>query len=115
MPDRPRDHEREEALGMNRQIDRREFINGILIGAGAITASGWLVACTPDGGTAEATATSAVTGSTSPGGTAAYPPALTGLRGSMQSTASVMHALRDGGTWDAWVRPPSWTSTTTWW
>ena len=101
MPDRPRDHEREEALGMNRQIDRREFINGILIGAGAITASGWLVACTPDGGTAEATATAAVTGSTSPGGTAAYPPALTGLRGSMQSTASVMHALRDGGTWDA--------------
>ena len=50
MPDRPRDREREEALGMNRQIDRREFINGILIGAGAITASGWLVACTPDGG-----------------------------------------------------------------
>ena len=64
MPDRPRDHEREEALGMNRQIDRREFINGILIGAGAITASGWLVACTPDGGSPEATATAAVTGST---------------------------------------------------
>ena len=68
MPDRPRDHEREEALGMNGKIERREFINGILIGAGAITASGWLVACTPDGGTAEATATAAVTGSTSPGG-----------------------------------------------
>ena len=62
MPDRPRDREREEALGMNRQIDRREFIDGILIGASAITASGWLVACTPDGGTAEATATAAVTG-----------------------------------------------------
>ena len=67
MPDRPRDHEREEALGMNRQIDRREFINGILIGAGAITASGWLVACTPDGGSSEATATAAVTGSSEPG------------------------------------------------
>ena len=101
MPDRQRDHEREEALGMNRQIDRREFINGILIGAGAITASGWLVACTPDGASSAATATAAATGSTSPGGTAAYPPALTGLRGSTQSTASVMHALRDGGTWDA--------------
>ena len=55
-------------LGMERGISRRDFLNGIPLGVGALTlpgASGWLLgACT------------------APGPSGPYPPALTGLRGS---------------------------------
>ena len=86
----------DDDLGMSRPISRREFIDGVLIGAGAITATGWLAACTPE--SAGTTSTAAPTD----GATAAsYPPALTGMRGSTVDVASAMHALRDGAAWDA--------------
>ena len=77
-------------LGMDRRITRRDFLNGIPLGAGALAlpgASGWLLgACT------------------APGPTGPYPPALTGLRGSHAGSFEVAHELRDrvedSGSWD---------------
>ena len=75
---------------MGRQISRRDFLNGIPVGVGALAlpgASGWLLgACMP------------------PGPSDPYPPALTGLRGSHPGSFEVAHELRDrvekGGFWD---------------
>lgn len=70
---------RDRALGMNRSITRRDFLNGaaLTIGAAAIGMR--------------------------PGGARAagipYPPALTGLRGHNPEAFSAMHALRDGTFW----------------
>ena len=77
-------------LGMERQITRRDFLNGIPLGVGALTlpgASGWLLgACA------------------APEPTGPYPPALTGLRGSHPGSFEVAHSLRDQvqatGPWD---------------
>jgi len=77
-------------LGMHRKISRRDFLNGIPVGVGALAlpgASGWLLgACTASGPTGP------------------YPPALTGLRGSHPGSFEVAHELRDrvenGGSWD---------------
>ncbi len=75
---------------MERGISRRDFLNGIPLGVGALTlpgASGWLLgACT------------------APGPSGPYPPALTGLRGSHPGSFEVAHELRDRvantGPWD---------------
>ena len=81
---------RDRELGMGRKISRRDFLNGIPVGVGALAlpgASGWLLgACTP------------------PGASGPYPPALTGLRGSHPGSFEVAHELRDRaartGSWD---------------
>ena len=75
---------------MERGISRRDFLNGIPLGLGALTlpgASGWLLgACAP------------------PGPSGPYPPALTGLRGNHPGSFEVAHELRDrvggAGAWD---------------
>lgn len=77
-------------LGMERGITRRDFLNGIPLGAGALAlpgASGWLLgACS------------------GPGPAGPYPPALTGLRGSHPGSFEVAHELSGrveaGGPWD---------------
>lgn len=77
-------------LGMRREISRRDFLNGIPLGAGALALPGlpgWLAGgCSP------------------PAPPGPYPPALTGLRGSHPGSFEVAHALRDrfrsGGGWD---------------
>ncbi|WP_246737407.1 FAD/NAD(P)-binding protein [Nordella sp. HKS 07] len=71
----------ERALGMDRQITRREFLDGMLVTAGAFAAAG----------------TGTVLAETGP---APYPPALTGLRGQAQASFSLLHALRDGAFWE---------------
>lgn len=76
MPPSPREH----ALGMNAPITRRDFLDGVLLAAGALSATAF-------GGTAEARALD-------------YPPALTGLRGQTSSAFAALHALRDGAFWD---------------
>ena len=84
MTRRPPDHEQRDRedgdrdLGMHRPISRRDFMNGALVGASAFGASivgrpAW---------------------SAEP--PAAYPPKLTGLRGSHVGSFEVAHALRDG-------------------
>ena len=70
-------------LGMHVPITRRDFVNGLAIGAGAAAASQWLPA-----GMADLLAQDAP-----------YPPARTGLRGSHAGSFETLHALRDGQFW----------------
>jgi spermidine dehydrogenase len=86
MTDPKDDRSRDRKLGMDRPITRRDFLNGIAIGATAV-ASGPLFAA-PDSGPAAA--------QDAPG---YYPPLLTGMRGSHPGSFEGAHALRDGRTW----------------
>jgi len=78
----PRDRE----LGMSRRITRRDFLNGVsmAVGGSALASSiGPFPALAAD----------------HPG--SAYPPALTGMRGSYDATYGVAHSLRDGTFWES--------------
>ena len=80
---------------MDRPITRRDFVNGIALGAGA-AASGSLFAAT--------TATTPSSGSLPAGAQDAYgyyPPLLTGMRGNHPGSFEDAHALRDGQNWPA--------------
>jgi len=66
-PDARPDEKKRRKLGMDRPITRREFIDGILIGAGSITASGWLEACTSSGGDSGTSSSAGATPSGSAG------------------------------------------------
>ncbi len=69
---------RDRELGMQRRITRRDFLNGTTMAAGAaLIGPRWLQALEGD----------------------AYPPALTGLRGSHDGSYEAAHALRDGDFW----------------
>jgi spermidine dehydrogenase len=75
-------------LGMDRAITRRDFLNGVAIGAAGLVASPWLAGL--DAQTAAQFAQDA------PG---YNPPALTGMRGSHDGSYEVAHALRDPRFW----------------
>ncbi len=75
---------RDRALGMDRPIARRDFLNGIALGAGGIAAAGM--------GLAPATAATPFAQDV-PG---YYPPTRTGMRGSHPGSYEAAHALRDG-------------------
>jgi len=77
---------RDRELGMHREITRRDFLNGMAVGAGGALASPWL-------GGLLAGQTSAASAQDRPG---YYPPTLTGMRGSHPGAFEVAHALRDG-------------------
>ena len=62
---------------MDREITRRDFLDGMAIGVGALALTPW---------------SSLAYGDESRG----YPPALTGLRGSAPGSYEIAHALRDG-------------------
>ena len=85
-------------LGMDRDINRRDFLNGASIAiAGAVLAPG-------DTGaqgrpTAPAPAAPPFT-DPSPNQERYYPPALTGMRGSHEGSFEVAHEMRFGATWD---------------
>lgn len=75
--------ERDKALGMDRPISRRDFLNGVAL-------------------TVTAAALSAVPGGASIAATPASDPAkLTGLRGHSETAMNIMHAMRDGAFWDS--------------
>lgn len=79
----------DRALGMDRQISRRDFINGVsTTAAGALLLPRWAMAM-------EAAQESAP--EQAPG---YYPPALTGMRGDHEGSFEVAHALRDRRTVD---------------
>lgn len=63
-------------------MTRRDFLNGVAVSIGAALAPSWSVSAN------------------------AYPPALTGLRGSTDDAATAAHALRDGLQF-AWASAPS--------
>ncbi len=73
----------DDRLGMNRPIQRRDFLNGV-----AVTAAGLVSA------RAEATAAAAPQDAVG-----YYPPSLTGMRGSHPGSFEVAHSLRDGTFW----------------
>ena len=77
----------DDELGMGREITRRDFLNGVAVGAGALAVPEWAL------GAEEADyAPEKVTGY--------YPPALTGMRGNHDGTFTYAHRLRDGDAWD---------------
>jgi spermidine dehydrogenase len=75
--------------GMGCPITRRDFLNGVVIGAGGLLASDPVLAALLDDDKAPEKA---------PG---YYPPALTGMRGNHDGTFTYAHRLRDGKRWDA--------------
>ena len=77
-----------EILGMDRAIDRRDFLNGVAVGAAALS-SGFAHAAPA--------APQDVPGY--------YPPALHGLRGSHPGAFENAHALRDGTFWEHAKKP----------
>lgn len=86
---------RHEQLGMLDNIERRDFINGVLKGSLAVAASG----LAPDvlAAAAGMPVAAAGTGAAAPPPAGPYPPALTGMRGSGYPKAyEAGHALRDG-------------------
>jgi spermidine dehydrogenase len=74
---------KDRALGMDCRISRRDFLDGVALGVGLAAAGAAGL------GSRGARADSA-----------AYPPALTGLRGHNPGAYSVMHAVRDGTFWE---------------
>jgi spermidine dehydrogenase len=77
----------DRALGMDRDITRRDFLNGVAVAlTGSLVAPSWL--SEPGAQTPAA--------QDAPG---YYPPALTGLRGSHPGSFEVAHALTQGRTW----------------
>jgi spermidine dehydrogenase len=74
-------------LGMDRNITRRDFLNGVAVGTGGAVA-GSVLPGLPWEALAPATA-----GQDQPG---YYPPALTGMRGSHEGSFEVAHDVRDG-------------------
>jgi spermidine dehydrogenase len=75
--------------GMGCPITRRDFLNGVAIGAGGLVASDPMLAAL----LSEETALEKAPGY--------YPPALTGMRGNHDGTFTYAHKLRDGKRWDA--------------
>jgi spermidine dehydrogenase len=81
---------RDRQLGMGRRITRRDFLNGVAVGIGALG-----YGSLPD--LAQGTHAAFQAGADS---AKSYPPALTGMRGSAPGAYDVAHALRDGDFWE---------------
>jgi spermidine dehydrogenase len=98
MPQEKQDRSRDRLLGMDRPITRRDFLNGIAIGAAA-AASGPLLAASPDPGAAAAVPGAARLPPAAQDAFGYYPPLLNGLRGNHPGSFEDAHALRDAKTW----------------
>src|SRR5262245_20055544 len=82
---------RDRELGMRRRITRRDFLNGVAVGIGALGSASFAdFSLGADGGSPVAS-----------GATDLYPPAVTGLRGSQPGSYDIAHALRDGTFWES--------------
>lgn len=75
---------RDRQLGMDRPITRRDFLNGVAVGVGALGLS----------------QLPGLAGNHQGGQSQTDPPALTGMRGLAPGSFDVAHALRDGTFWD---------------
>jgi spermidine dehydrogenase len=76
----------DDALGMDRDISRRDFVQGTLVGIGVCAA----------GGVSALAASPAFAADALPLPPGDYPPAKTGMRGSHPGSFESAHALRDG-------------------
>jgi spermidine dehydrogenase len=81
----------DRALGMDREISRRDFLNGVAVSVGGLLAADPLFAAIANAEKASAPEKSADY----------YPPALTGMRGNHDGTFTYPHRLRDGEPWDS--------------
>src|SRR5208282_3922432 len=88
-------------LGMDREITRRDFLNGVAVGVGGAVAAGALCPETLfAAGMAGHNVASAVPGDAAPEKSADYyPPAKMGMRGNHDGTFTYAHLLRDGVNW----------------
>ncbi len=85
-------------LGMNREINRRDFLSGTSIAiAGAVLAPGDVGA---QGRNAQPAPAASAVVDQSPSQETYYPPTRTGMRGSHPGSFEVAHGMRDGVTWD---------------
>ncbi len=84
------DHDRQ--LGMGSPITRRDFLNGVAVGVGGAMAAGWDLPGGPEGSPLRSTLLAQ-------GPAGAYPPALTGLRGSHAGSFEAFHSMKDGAFW----------------
>src|SRR6202030_3058677 len=75
---------KDRELGMHRPITRRDFLNGVALGAGGVLAADPMLLALM----MEEYAPEKARGY--------YPPALTGMRGNHDGTFTYAHALRDG-------------------
>ena len=86
---------RDRSLGMNRDITRRDFLNGVSIAVGgSLLTSGtpWLYGLLDPAFAPEKDPSY-------------YPPALMGMRGNHDGSFTVAHSLRDGTFWDKAGKP----------
>jgi spermidine dehydrogenase len=91
-------HKKDRELGMDREISRRDFLNGVAVGAGAslLTASFG----------AEQLLAAGVLDDSSPEKAADYyPPAKLGMRGNHDGSFTMAHRMRDGEAPDALGEP----------
>ena len=79
---------RDRALGMDRPISRRDFLNGVALAVGGSAAAQLGL-----GGPAQAATP------------VAYPPSLGGLRGHSEGAMTIAHSLRDGTFWQSAPAP----------
>jgi len=80
---------KDRRLGMHCPITRRDFLNGVAVGAGGLVAADPMLAAL-------------LVDETAPEKAAGYyPPALTGMRGNHDGTFTYAHQLRDGKRWDS--------------
>ena len=86
---------RDCALGMHRNITRRDFLNGMAVGVGGVLANPWI---------AGLLSAQTLTASAQDRG-GYYPPTLNGMRGSHPGAFEVAHALRDGTFWEKAGKP----------
>jgi len=87
------EHSKDKELGMHCPITRRDFLNGVALGASALVAlPSWME-------------TMAQAESSSPQSPAYYPPALMGMRGNHDGSFTYAHAMRDGDSWDSSGKP----------
>ena len=84
------EEQRDRQLGIDRCITRRDFLNGMAVGIGALGFS------LPDMATGLQGRSQAADHADE-----TYPPALTGMRGSTPGSYDVAHALRDGTFWES--------------
>jgi spermidine dehydrogenase len=79
----------DRTLGMDRNISRRDFLNGVAVGVGGLLAADPLLAALGPGEFAPEKAADY------------YPPGLMGIRGNHDGTFTYAHRLRDGEAWDS--------------
>jgi spermidine dehydrogenase len=99
MTQEKQDRSRDRFLGMDQSITRRDFLNGIAIGAAAAASGPLLAAAPPDPAATGAVPSAAQLPPAAQDAFGYYPPLLTGLRGNHPGSFEDAHALRDGKIW----------------